>query len=60
MSSNRSQKQQNREHLVGMFLSASGYDVTAAEEFDRVLCAALRIDVDKHPALFLADLALLG
>jgi hypothetical protein len=55
-----SQKQQKREHIVGIYLRDAGYDVEKAEAFDVVLCGALGIDADKHPPLFIADLVLLG
>lgn len=55
-----SQKQLNRENLVGIYLRDVGYDATKAEEFDAALCAALGIDVGKRPPLFIADLVLLG
>ena len=55
-----SQKQRLREHLIGIYLNDTNYDVEKATAFDAVLCGALGIDVDKHPPLFIADLVLLG
>jgi hypothetical protein len=49
MAQRTSQKQQHRELLVHKFMRASGYDAEAAEAFDRSVCSALKIDVDKSP-----------
>lgn len=55
-----SQKQQKREHIIGVYLKDVGYDAEKAEEFDAILCDALGIDAGKYPPLFIADLVLLG